>query len=129
MRNRMHASPFQRGWPIRCYVGAPKKQNPQLLRDGGFRECSLTMTYFHTGIRTIIGAESFHCPVRDGKEWFQLAMVIRLKLVSTLPTRQHTQFIESQSAFHRLRKTCITFFAVAHSITSLKVIGSSRTSN
>ena len=39
---------------------------------------SLTMTYFHTGIRTIIGAESFHCPVRDGKEWFQLAMVIRL---------------------------------------------------
>ena len=38
---------------------------------------SLTMTYFHTGIRTIIGAESFHCPVRDGKEWYQLAMVIR----------------------------------------------------
>ena len=37
------------------------------------------MTYFHTGIRTIIGAESFHCPVRDGKEWDQLAMVIRLK--------------------------------------------------
>ena len=41
---------------------------------------SLTMTYFHTGIRTIIGAESFHFPVRDGKEWDQLAMVIRLKL-------------------------------------------------
>ena len=41
---------------------------------------SLTMSYFHTGIRTIIGAESFHCPVRDGKEWDQLAMVIRLKL-------------------------------------------------
>ena len=35
------------------------------------------MTYFHTGIRTIIGAKSFHCPVRDGKEWYQLAMVIR----------------------------------------------------
>ena len=35
------------------------------------------MTYFHTGTRTIIGAESFHCPVRDGKEWDQLAMVIR----------------------------------------------------
>ena len=33
------------------------------------------MTYFHTGIRTIIGADSFHCPVRDGKEWFQVAMV------------------------------------------------------
>ena len=39
---------------------------------------SLTMTYFHTGIRTIIGAKAFHCPVRDGKEWFHLAMIIRL---------------------------------------------------
>jgi hypothetical protein len=38
---------------------------------------SLTMTYFHTGTRTIIGAKSFHCPVRDGKEWDQLAMVVR----------------------------------------------------
>ena len=37
------------------------------------------MTYFHTGTRTIIGAKSFHCPVRDGKEWYQLAMVIRHK--------------------------------------------------
>ena len=43
------------------------------------RISSLTMSYFHTGIRTIIGAESFHCPVQDGKEWDQLAMVIRLK--------------------------------------------------
>jgi hypothetical protein len=38
---------------------------------------SLTMTYFHAGTRTIIGAEAFHCPVRDGKEWDHLAMVIR----------------------------------------------------
>ena len=35
------------------------------------------MTYFHMGIHTIIGAKSFHCPVRDGKEWDQLAMVVR----------------------------------------------------
>lgn len=43
------------------------------------------MTYFHTGTRTIIGAKSFHCPVRDGKEWDQLAMVIRHKgLLSSL---------------------------------------------
>ncbi len=41
---------------------------------------SLTITYFHTGIRTIIGVESFHGPVRDGKGWFQLAMVIRHNL-------------------------------------------------
>ena len=26
---------------------------------------------------TIIGAESFHGPVRDGKGWFQLAVVVR----------------------------------------------------
>ena len=44
---------------------------------------SLTMSYFHTGIRTIIGAKSFHCPVRDGKEWDQLAMVIRHNLLSS----------------------------------------------
>ncbi len=37
----------------------------------------LTMTYFHTGDRTIIGAKAFHCPVRDGKEWSHLAMVVR----------------------------------------------------
>ena len=26
---------------------------------------------------TIIGAEAFHGPVRDGKEWFHFAMVVR----------------------------------------------------
>ena len=35
------------------------------------------MTYFHMRMHTIIGAKSFHCPVRDGKEWDQLAMVVR----------------------------------------------------
>ena len=30
---------------------------------------------------TIIGAESFHGPVRDGKEWCQLAMVVRRSLM------------------------------------------------
>ena len=29
------------------------------------------MSYFRTGIRTIIGAESFHSPVRDGKGWVE----------------------------------------------------------
>ncbi len=55
---------------------------------------SLTMSYFHTGIRTIIGAEAFHCPVRDGKEWDHLAMVIRL---DGLPScrRQDGEFIKS----------------------------------
>ena len=44
---------------------------------GRFGFNSLTMTYFHTGTRTIIGAEAFHCPVRDGKEWYHFAMVVR----------------------------------------------------
>ena len=53
-----------------------KTKSPAFLL--GFLSCkSLTMTYFHTGTRTIIGAEAFHCPVRDGKEWYHLAMVIR----------------------------------------------------
>ena len=41
------------------------------------RIISLTITYFHTGCSTIIGAKSFHGPVRDGKGWYRLAMVIR----------------------------------------------------
>ena len=57
------------------------------------------MSYFHTGTRTIIGAEAFHCPVRDGKEWDHLAMVIRLNLLPywTLAISQfgqHDQFTE-----------------------------------
>ncbi len=58
-----------------AFIG--KDRNAQ-SKDWASSNISLTMTYFHTGIRTIIGAESFHCPVRDGKEWDQLAMVIRL---------------------------------------------------
>ena len=38
------------------------------------------MTYFRMGIHTIIGAGSFHCTVRDGKEWDQTAMVAKHKL-------------------------------------------------
>jgi hypothetical protein len=60
---------------------------------------SLTMSYFHTGIRTIIGAESFHCPVRDGKEWDQLAMVIRLK---TLPGLTRSTWSASDQSIRRV---------------------------
>ena len=61
---------------------SPQAETPRSLLSGALLGCkSLTMTYFHTGTRTIIGAKSFHCPVRDGKEWYQLAMVIRHNLV------------------------------------------------
>ena len=58
------------------------------------------MTYFHTGIRTIIGAESFHCPVRDGKEWYQLAMVIRQNLCDGL-------FLRTAYQIHRANQLVI----------------------
>ena len=60
------------------------------------------MSYFHTGTRTIIGAEAFHCPVRDGKEWDHLAMVIRLNLLpwamvgSGCCAKRSGQFTESK---------------------------------
>ncbi len=41
---------------------------------------SLVLTYFRERRLTIIGAEVFHGPVRDGKGWFHLAMDTRLKL-------------------------------------------------
>ena len=58
---------------------------------------SLTMSYFHTGIRTIIGAEVFHGPVRDGKGWDHLAMVIRLNrlLGAARVAGSSSQFVES----------------------------------
>jgi hypothetical protein len=63
--------------------------------DWAFGIGSLTMTYFHTGIRTIIGAEAFHCPVRDGKEWSHLAMVVRQNFLSFWHFGyQEDQFIE-----------------------------------
>ena len=58
------------------------KESPTIIRWLGVLGCkSLTMTYFHTGTRTIIGADAFHCPVRDGKEWYHVAMVIRHNLL------------------------------------------------
>ena len=44
---------------------------------GAFQSMGLMMSYFRTGVRTIIGAKVFHCPVRDGKEWDQTAMAAK----------------------------------------------------
>ncbi len=57
--------------------GATKQKPPKFAPGGLLHYRSLTMTYFHIRTYTIIGAKSFHCPVRDGKEWDQLAMVVR----------------------------------------------------
>jgi hypothetical protein len=81
--------------------GHPKGKNPRRCWATGVFWCnSLTMTYFHTGCSTIIGAKSFHGPVRDGKGWYQLAMVIRhdwsvpwraAACICTRPAHQATQ--------------------------------------
>ena len=66
------------------------------------------MSYFHTGTRTIIGAEAFHGPVRDGKEWDHLAMVIRHNRIPPalgpvgqfieLPAKRESALITSKSS-------------------------------
>ena len=62
-------------------IATHKSKTPTVLRRWGLASInSLTMTYFHTGIRTIIGADAFHCPVRDGKEWYHLAIATRQNL-------------------------------------------------
>ena len=107
------------------------------------------MTYFHRCTSTIIGAKAFHCPVRDGKEWDQLAMVIRLKLF-TAPglSARHSSFAESISildcvpteggcnsvvlrSFPSVHVFTVLFDAcgIPASIQIIKVIGSSLTGN
>src|SRR6516225_1828321 len=77
------------------YAVRAQTKKPSLVRAGLAGGCkSLTMTYFHTGTRTIIGAEAFHCPVRDGKEWDHLAMVIRLNWSPGCCLEQPSQFME-----------------------------------
>ena len=70
---------------------------------------SLTMSYFHTGTRTIIGAKAFHCPVRDGKEWDHLAMVIRL---DWLPRRP-----ETPQQIHRVLISLIAYLGITETRT------------
>ena len=63
-----------------------KSEKPAGICLAGFSNKSLTITYFHTGCSTIIGAKSFHGPVRDGKGWDRLAMVIRHNLLGGCST-------------------------------------------
>ena len=93
-------------------------------------DISLTMSYFHTGIRTIIGAEAFHCPVRDGKEWDHLAMVIRL---NWLPSRTVCASANLKSLVESMTASCcgVTIVLLQQDPLSwsVKIIGSSLTSN
>ena len=54
---------------------------------------------------TIIGAESFHGPVRDGKGWCQLAMVVRHDL---LPDSAHARGCPTNSEAFRSKKYSVS---------------------
>ena len=71
-----------------------KAKTPPGSPGGVFLITSLTITYFHTGCSTIIGAKSFHGPVRDGKGWDRLAMVIRHDLYEALSMSTASQNLE-----------------------------------
>ena len=55
-----------------------RKKTPH-SRNEGLGKKSLAVSYFHMRLHTIIGAESFHGPVRNGKGWVQLAMAAKHK--------------------------------------------------
>ena len=66
-----------------CHQTRRAKTNPQVLMTlGGLGDKSLTMSYFHRCTSTIIGAKVFHGPVRDGKGWDHLAMVVKRSLLN-----------------------------------------------
>src|SRR6202012_3111994 len=82
---------------ISTYRSPKSKTAELLLARAVYWDISLTMSYFHTGTRTIIGAEAFHFPVRDGKEWDHLAMVIRLNWLPGCSHEQLSQIMEFES--------------------------------
>ena len=49
------------------------------------------MTYFHRRTSTIIGAKAFHDPVRDGKAWDHLAMVVKRNWLPCCPNGQQSE--------------------------------------
>ena len=55
-----------------------QQKSPTSFEIGLFLEDGLAVTYFRVRKRhTIIGANPFHGPVRDGKVWFQAAVAAR----------------------------------------------------
>ena len=61
----------------------PEKTKPRLPWKPGFCNCEPDDVLLSLEIQpTIIGDKAFHCPVRNGKEWYRLSMVIRQWLLS-----------------------------------------------
>ena len=70
---------------FRVYFRRCKSQTPAYGGAGVWGYKSLTMTYFHRCTSTIIGAKAFHGPVRDGKGWGRLAMVVKRSWLRASP--------------------------------------------
>ena len=88
------------------------------------------MTYFHIRMYTIIGAKSFHCPVRDGKEWGQLAMVVRHNCCRDQERFGLTELPPLADAFWRSKDgNLIVFTSSELTCMLLNIIGSSLTGN
>ena len=51
-----------------------ENEKPGPFLDRAFSVFGVAVTYFRMRMHTIIGANPFHGPVRDGKEWFQAAI-------------------------------------------------------
>jgi hypothetical protein len=83
---------------------------------------SLALTYFRVRMHTIIGAASFHGPVRDGKVWCQGAIGTRHNLLSATGNADGRTNLKEVNgvaiAEHKLRANAC-----------FKVIGSSLTGN
>ena len=56
-------------------AGHKKKARP--FAGIGLFQIGVAVTYFRMRMQTIIGANPFHGPVRDGKAWFQAAVAAR----------------------------------------------------
>ena len=78
--HRGYGSPPLRGRRSKSNVQTKKNPGSHMAYRGLSLITSLTITYFHTGCSTIIGVSSFHGPVRDGKGWYRVTMVIRHNL-------------------------------------------------
>lgn len=103
------------------FLSARKRKPPQTeICGGSYREPGDDLLSLEIQ-PTIIGAEAFHCPVRNGKEWDRHAMVTRLKRGGKV---KHSSF-GLRCSHHPIRlKSSLNF-----SVQGFTVIGSSFTSN
>ena len=81
----------ERGGAAVCFERGATKQKPLAGSPGGVLMGSLAVTYFRTRMCTIIGATSFHGPVRDGKGWVQSAMAAKHNLSACVCMRKREE--------------------------------------